>query len=115
MRCLKHALPQRCLKHALFAALFNVDANLRCACAETTVLANGLKEEKFIVVAVHPGFVITDMGKEAASLASSNQTSGYGPTMTATESVQSMLTVFQDLTFASSGSYMQWDGKRMAW
>ena len=86
-----------------------------CARAETTVLANGLKEERFIIVAVHPGFVITDMGNEAAALASSNQTSGYGPTMTATESVQSMLTAFKELTFASSGSYMQWDGKQMAW
>ena len=79
------------------------------------MLANGLKEEKFIILAVHPGFVITDMGNEAASLASSNKTKGYGPTLTAEESVSSMLTVISSLTFALSGSYVQWDGQPMAW
>lgn len=83
--------------------------------AETTVLANGLKEEKFVILAVHPGFVITDMGNEAASLASSNKTTGYGPTLTVEESVSSMLSVIGDLTFALSGSYVQWDGQPMAW
>ena len=86
-----------------------------CSPAETTVLANGLKQDKFIVIAVHPGFVITDMGNEAASLASTNQQEAYGPTMTVSESVSSMLTVVRDLTFAQSGSYMQWDGAAMPW
>ncbi len=89
--------------------------NAVCTHAETSVLANGLKKDKFIVIAVHPGFVITDMGNEAASLASTNQQEGYGPTMTATESVSSMLNVVKNLTFAVSGSYMQWDGSAMPW
>ena len=86
-----------------------------CLPVETTVLANGLKEEKFTVIAVHPGFVITDMGNEAAQLASTNQQEGYGPTITATESVSSMLDIIKNLTFAVSGSYMQWDGVAMPW
>ena len=93
-------------KHVLMAV---------CLPVETTVLANGLKKEKFTVIAVHPGFVITDMGNEAAELASTNQQEGYGPTMTATESVSSMLGVIGDLTFAVSGSYMQRDGVAMPW
>ena len=84
-------------------------------CAETTVLANGLKEEQFVVVSIHPGFVITDMGNEAALLASSNQQDGYGPTMTATDSVKAMIQTITNLTFATSGSYMQWGGDAMPW
>ena len=60
-------------------------AELPFVCAETSVLANGLKEERFVVVTVHPGFIITDMGNEAALLASANQQEGYGPKMTVTE------------------------------
>lgn len=94
------------LKHTLFVVSVP---------AETTVLANGLKKEKFVVIAVHPGFVITDMGNDAASLASTNQQEGYGPTMTVIESVSSMLKVINGLTFCVSGSYMQWDGAAMPW
>ncbi len=38
--------------------------------AETTVLANDLKNEDFKVVSLHPGFVATDMGANASNLMS---------------------------------------------
>ena len=55
------------------------------------------------------------MGHDAALRASSNQQEGYGPTMTATDSVKAMLGFIDNLTFSVSGSYVQWDGKAMPW
>lgn len=65
-------------------------------------LANELASEGFTCVAVHPGWVKTDMGGSAAPL-------------TPEQSVRSMLGVFARLTSRDSGAFLNYDGQPLPW
>jgi len=66
------------------------------------VLANELHKDGVIVVAMHPGWVQTDMG-------------GSGAQLTVEESVKGQLKVIDQLTISESGRFLQWDGSEVAW
>jgi NAD(P)-dependent dehydrogenase (short-subunit alcohol dehydrogenase family) len=68
----------------------------------TRCLAHDLRADGVIVVSVHPGFVRTDMGGPNAPLAP-------------TETVPSLVRVIDGLTMESSGHFLNWDGKTVAW
>jgi NAD(P)-dependent dehydrogenase (short-subunit alcohol dehydrogenase family) len=60
-------------------------------------LATDLKQEGMIVVAVHPGWVRTDMG-------------GAGADLPVSESAAGILALIASLTLADTGSFFNWDG-----
>jgi len=62
------------------------------------VMANGLPD--IIVIALHPGWVQTDMGGQEASLSLA-------------ESVHSMLQIIDGLQPGDTGRYLQWDGQAL--
>ncbi|CAO3592594.1 unnamed protein product [Absidia cylindrospora] len=66
----------------------------------TKALATALKEENFIVVAVHPGWVQTDMGGEKAPL-------------TPTESIAGMINEIEKLTSERNGAYFDYAGQSL--
>lgn len=68
----------------------------------TVCLANELRGESFCCVAVHPGWVQTDMG-------------GKNATLTPEESVRSMLKVMDGLRAGDSGRFLNYDGGELAW
>lgn len=68
----------------------------------TTCLANELKAEGFTCVALHPGWVRTDMGGPEAPL-------------TAAQSVGQILSVLDRLTPADNGRFLTYDGKPLPW
>jgi len=68
----------------------------------TRTLAAELGPEGFICVALHPGWVQTDMG-------------GAGATLTPEESVSSMRTVIDGLTADDNGGYRSYTGETVAW
>jgi NAD(P)-dependent dehydrogenase (short-subunit alcohol dehydrogenase family) len=65
-------------------------------------LANELRPEGFTCVAIHPGWVRTDMGGPKADLS-------------VEESVESMLRTIGSLTAAKSGEYLNYDGAPIPW
>jgi len=68
----------------------------------TALLAAALRERGIIVVALHPGWVQTDMG-------------GAGATVTPTESVNGLLRVIAGLKEADSGRFLDWRGQPLPW
>jgi len=68
----------------------------------TRALAFDLQSDDVIVVAVHPGWVRTDMGGEAAPLAP-------------TESVKGVLDVTDDLSDADTGMFYTYEGRQAPW
>ena len=68
----------------------------------TALLAAALRERGIIVVALHPGWVQTDMG-------------GAGATVTPTESVNGLLRVIAGLKQADSGRFLDWRGQPLPW
>lgn len=68
----------------------------------TVSMANELRPEGFTCVAVHPGWVRTDMGGPNATLAPD-------------EAVRSMLSVLDKLSPASTGRFLNYDGAPMPW
>ncbi|KAK9868943.1 hypothetical protein WJX84_006042 [Apatococcus fuscideae] len=66
---------------------------------QTVVLANQLRSESFILIAINPGFVATDMGKEAVAV------SKIATTERLDESVGGMLKVIQGLTTEDTGRF----------
>jgi NAD(P)-dependent dehydrogenase (short-subunit alcohol dehydrogenase family) len=68
----------------------------------TVSLANELRPEGFTCVAMHPGWVRTDMGGPQAPL-------------TPTDSVASMIAVIERLTATDSGRFLNYDGKPLPW
>jgi len=68
----------------------------------TRTLAFDLRSDGIIVVAVHPGWVQTDMGGSAADL-------------TPAESVHGMLRVIERLTEADTSKFFAWEGQEHPW
>lgn len=68
----------------------------------TSLLAQALAPRGMVVLALHPGWVRTDMGGEAAAL-------------TATTSVAGLLAVIEGAQPADSGSFLDWQGQTLPW
>jgi NAD(P)-dependent dehydrogenase (short-subunit alcohol dehydrogenase family) len=68
----------------------------------TKLTADELAEENFIVTAVHPGWVRTDLGSEHADISSE-------------ESISGMLTVLGKLTAKDNGLFYNYDGAPLPW
>lgn len=68
----------------------------------TRLLAAQLLASGITAVALHPGWVRTDMGGRGASLSKE-------------QSVRSMIEVIEGLSLADSGRFLQWDGVELPW
>ncbi len=68
----------------------------------TSLLAQALTPRGIVVVALHPGWVRTDMGGEQASLAPQ-------------ESVAGLLRVIDQLAPQDSGTFLDWQGQTLPW
>ncbi|WP_368563359.1 SDR family oxidoreductase [Pseudoxanthomonas sp. UTMC 1351] len=68
----------------------------------TSLLAQALESRRIKVVALHPGWVQTDMGGEQAAL-------------TAQESVAGLLQVIDHLDEDDSGGFLDWQGQTLPW
>ena len=68
----------------------------------TKTLSLELEPSKVLVVAVHPGWVLTDMGGPAAPV-------------TTLQSVEGMLKLMQSLELKNSGKLYDYTGREMAW
>ncbi len=68
----------------------------------SVLLAHALRDRGIRVVALHPGWVQTDMG-------------GDGAQITATASVAGLLRVIDGLTLADSGRFLDWQGGAQPW
>ncbi|KAM3828556.1 C-signal-like [Vipera latastei] len=68
----------------------------------TVCFALELKEEGILCTLIHPGWVKTDMGTEQAPV-------------TVQKSVQGILNVLANLSSASNGAFLDWEGKRLPW
>ena len=68
----------------------------------TQGLATDLKEEGVTCIAMHPGWVQSDMGGESADI-------------TPAESATGILEVIQSLTLDDTGKFIDWDGTARSW
>lgn len=68
----------------------------------TSLLAQALESRRIKVVALHPGWVQTDMGGEQAAL-------------TPQESVAGLLQVIDRLSEDDSGEFLDWQGQTLPW
>jgi NAD(P)-dependent dehydrogenase (short-subunit alcohol dehydrogenase family) len=68
----------------------------------TALLAKALAARGIIVLALHPGWVQTDMG-------------GSGATLAPAQSVQGLLQVIDRATLQSSGQFFDWHGDALSW
>ncbi len=66
------------------------------------IISAELAPQGFTSVVIHPGWVRTDMGGSAASLA-------------VTESISAVLEVIEGLTIESTGKFYNYDGKELPW
>lgn len=70
------------------------------------------RETNFITVALHPGFVITDMSKAARELGIFD---GVVPLITAEDSAGSMLSIIHKLTKEDNDKFFSYDGTKASW
>lgn len=68
----------------------------------TALLAQALRERGIVVLALHPGWVMTDMGGERATV----------PT---DDAVRGLLQVVDAATPAQSGTFLDWRGEPLPW
>lgn len=68
----------------------------------TRLQAGALKDDGVIVVAMHPGWVRTDMGGRSARLSTE-------------EAVSGMLDVIEELSPADAGRFLAYDGEELPW
>ena len=66
------------------------------------VIARELKAEGFIIICMHPGWVITDMG-------------GQGADITADASAKGIIEVIASLSDKDAGAFINYDGVRLQW
>ena len=81
-------------------------------CAATVLLARELRPEGFTVVPVTPGWVATDLGNTTADLAGLG---GPRPALDAAASVRQMLALLDRLRPDDSGTFFNYDGRRLGW
>lgn len=65
-------------------------------------MAGELKSAGVVTIAIHPGWVRTDMG-------------GPGAALSVEESASGLMSVFDRLTMQDNGGYFRWDGQQMPW
>ncbi|XP_041256644.1 C-factor-like isoform X1 [Onychostruthus taczanowskii] len=84
-------------------------ASYRCSKAALNMLSKcqslAYKEHGILCVALHPGWVQTDMGSSA----------GHTPPVTVDDSVQGMLKVLSSLSEKDTGAFLDWKGKVVPW
>lgn len=68
----------------------------------TRCFAGTLAEENFIVIAMHPGWVQTDMGGEKAPV-------------TPEQSISGMIQVIDSATTEKNGAYLDYQGQKLEW
>ncbi|KAI8981043.1 hypothetical protein BDB01DRAFT_724285 [Pilobolus umbonatus] len=68
----------------------------------TKLLANHLKDDNVVVFSSHPGWVKTDMGGEKAPI-------------TVERSVKGQLAKMETLTMEDSGTFLDYNGRKMPW
>ncbi|XP_059713674.1 C-signal-like [Haemorhous mexicanus] len=81
----------------------------RCSKAALNMLSKcqslAYKEHGILCVALHPGWVQTDMGRSG----------GDAPPVTVDDSVQGMLKVLSSLSEKNTGAYLDWEGNVIPW
>ncbi|XP_077642359.1 C-signal-like [Lonchura striata] len=81
----------------------------RCSKAALNMLSRcqslAYKEHGILCVALHPGWVQTDMGSCA----------GHTPPVTVDDSVQGMLKVLSSLSEKDTGAFLDWEGNVLPW
>ncbi|NXC47705.1 GSFK dehydrogenase, partial [Penelope pileata] len=81
----------------------------RCSKAAQNMLtrcqALGYREHGILCVALHPGWVQTDMGNAV----------GDTPPLTVDASVRGMLKVLSSLSEKDTGTFLDWEGNAVAW
>ncbi|XP_054056380.1 C-factor-like [Rissa tridactyla] len=96
------------IKEAYFWDLAN-NLSYRCSKAALNMLTKcqslGYREHSILCVALHPGWVQTDMGSSA----------GRTPPLTVEASVQGMLKVLSCLSEKDTGTFLDWEGKVVPW
>ncbi|XP_048172801.1 C-factor-like isoform X3 [Corvus hawaiiensis] len=96
-----------------FSSFFTWDViqatSYRCSKAALNMLSKcqslAYREHGILCVALHPGWVQTDMGSSA----------GHTPPVTVDDSVQGMLKVLSSLSEKETGTFLDWEGNVIPW
>lgn len=68
----------------------------------TRCISISLKNDKVIVISIHPGWIQTDMG-------------GMETNLTLEDTMPGMMKTIDELTMDDTGEFFNWDGKRIPW
>ncbi|XP_041883226.1 C-factor-like isoform X3 [Corvus kubaryi] len=96
-----------------FSSFFTWDViqatSYRCSKAALNMLSKcqslAYREHGVLCIALHPGWVQTDMGSSA----------GHTPPVTVDDSVQGMLKVLSSLSEKETGTFLDWEGNVIPW